>query len=65
MRAMAVEQPQVSTAAHRIFRNLREFIHRILLWIDEIAHNGVDLGRLKARDINVEIALRKQNRELT
>ena len=56
---MLAQHPQVTDPTHRLFGNLREVIDRILLWIDEIAHKGVDLGRLEAGDVDVEVALGK------
>ena len=61
---MPTKQPQVPAAAHRHFRNLRQFVGRILLWIDEITHKGVELGSFETRDVDVEVTLRKQHREL-
>ena len=61
---MPTKQPHVAAAAHRHFRDLSQFVGWILLWIDEIAHEGVELGSLETRDVDVEVTLRKQHREL-
>jgi hypothetical protein len=61
---MLVKVPEVAAAAYRSFGDRGGFIGRILLRIDQIAHERIDFRRLETGEVDAEVAFGKQGGEL-
>jgi hypothetical protein len=60
---MRVEQPLVAPAVDGCLLYRWNVVSRVVFSIDMITHQEVDLGRLKARQINVQSRFTKERRE--